>query len=391
MKFNFGLFVALSAVILGTGCKKDIHSSSIGLTGQTKGGTNGFPNFNMQNATARLIAYDNGTGLNCLLGYDISSDAVTLIQNNNSVWTSQGLVCDDGSRITLNNYIPSDNFNEVGGYHIIALDYTGSGHLNYLLAYAPGQGVCYILSPVSPGVWHKVYAATSGGIGGYDLRSVYDKIIAYDLGSGTKNSLIAYRPGSGTVWAIQNQGGNWVGVVKGSAGIGGFDLKGIDDQIVAVDNVPGTMGLICYRPVLGYVWVLTHAPNSTTWNAVRTFRSGLPGFDFTNRQDRMIAYDESQGGLQNYILCYRPGVNGYAKVYYVSASVLNELTLGGAFFNYPMNANPYPNAPNIGDKLVAFNGNNTGISSLVCFQGGTGLTWVLETPSGSPLNFFQAY
>ncbi|HTI88982.1 MAG TPA: hypothetical protein VL727_00270 [Puia sp.] len=398
-KLNFYHALVVFVLILSAGCKKDIQPSSVGLTGQTKGSTTGFPGgpgvnpFPLANGTARLIAFDNGTGLNCLLGYDVSSNQVALIQNNATVWSTSGLNVDNLGTVNINTIIQSNNFNEIGGYHIIALDYYGNGHMDHLVVYAPGTGYIAILEKTGNGTWHALYQNSTGGIGGYDLKSTSDKIIAYDLGSGFKNSLICYRPGGGQVWAIQNQGGTWVGVVKGSSGIGGFDMKGANDQLIAVDNVPGAMNLVAYRPGpgLGYVWALSHQANSTTWTAFYTSRSGFPTFDLSQTQDRMIAYDESQSGSQTNLLCYRPGVNGYASVIFVQNGVLNHSVPQGSFFSYPMNANPNTSPSNIGDKIISFAGNNAGLSSIVCFQGGTKLVWVQETNLGSPLNFFQTF
>jgi len=153
------------------------------------------------------------------------------------------------------------------------------------------------------------------------------------------------------------------------------------------------MNLVAYRPGpgLGYVWALSHQANSTTWTAFYTSRSGFPTFDLSQTQDRMIAYDESQSGSQTNLLCYRPGVNGYASVIFVQNGVLNHSVPQGSFFSYPMNANPNTSPSNIGDKIISFAGNNAGLSSIVCFQGGTKLVWVQETNLGSPLNFFQTF
>src|SRR6202012_4262538 len=109
--------------------------------------------------------------------------------------------------------------------------------------------------PSNPGNFRTIWSSTTG-IGGYDLKSDHDKLLAYDISAGTENSLICYRPGNGIFWMVQNEGaGNFVGVYReGSNGIGGFDLKNGYDQIITQTGTPGNMELVCYRP--GGSWVV---------------------------------------------------------------------------------------------------------------------------------------
>jgi len=43
------------------------------------------------------------------------------------------------------------------------------------------------------------------GIGGYDLASPADRVFAFDYtSSGKLDHLVLYRPGTGTIWILQN-------------------------------------------------------------------------------------------------------------------------------------------------------------------------------------------
>jgi hypothetical protein len=415
MKNTRYLLWLLSILILGAGCQKELPSS-VTVNGRAKGGTAGLPGFSLGSPTPepigvkpstpsqRIIAFDNGSGLTCLLAYDLATEQVTLYQAQGGLtqlWTTVGLTIDGAPfHFGESSYRCIDEFNESGGTHLVALDLDGNGHMNYLLLYIPGTGIAKVLQNLGNGNWGTRWQSTTG-VAGYDLKSPYDKIIAYDLGSGSKSALICYRPGNGNCWAIQNQpfyisGGqgnppilvspNWVGVVKGSSGIGGFDLKGFDDQIVAVNNTSGNMDLLCYRPFYGNLWYLSHVGNTTVWTARYSSGSGFPGFGLFNRKDRIIAYDADGVGTQNWMLCYSPGQNGYNALFRMvhnsNGSVsLTSRTLGdgGDFKLYPMTADPYVNpiyggtATYAGDHILGYNGNDLGLSSLFCYAPGYNL------------------
>ena len=89
---------------------------------------------------------------------------------------------------------------------IIAYGYNAAGHPDHLLCYRPGTGMVSIIEEKSetPGsvTFSKVFDSTSG-IGGYDLASPADQIIAYDYeGAGKPEHLVCYRPGGTTICII---------------------------------------------------------------------------------------------------------------------------------------------------------------------------------------------
>jgi hypothetical protein len=412
-KSSFRLFV-LSVLIFAASCQKK-YPSSVSVDESPKAGVSlpGFPlyypdprNSMPSNPLQRVVAFDNGSGSNCFLGYDLGTETVTLVQVQGTtlttLWSTTGLNIDGTIFHFGTNYNTSEEYNDVGGTHMIALDLNGSGHMDHLVVYVSGRGIVKVLQNLGGGLWHAVTNSTTG-IGGYDMMNITDKIIAYDLGNGTRSSLICYRPGYGNCWVIQNQptassNPNWVGVVKGSGGIGGFDLKGIDDQLIAVDNTPGNMNLVCYRPGVGYVWYLSHNANTTSWTTQYSSRTGFPGvFDFADRKDRMIPFDADGTGTQNYMFCYRPGQKGYWAVVKMNGTTVTSRTPSGDLTSYPMSADPYAILPNwstptyAGDRLINFSGNGLGYSSILAYESGYGTADIYYMTSAGSLNFTQIY
>ncbi|TDW96543.1 hypothetical protein [Dinghuibacter silviterrae] len=380
--------LAFSVLLLTAGCKKDLKSS----VDLSKGAKAYSSSWHATTPTSQIIRFDldDGHGSSCLLYYDLSEDVVKLTQfvgaNITDLWLTEGFQLDDGQSINIGQFYDYviDPYNATGGLNAIPFDANGTGHEDHVLLYAPGQGIAYLLKYVGGGVWHLDWPSSlqyTGGIGGYDLMNVGDKVISYDYGSGAKNALICYRPGFGNIWVITNTGSGdapvWNAVVRGSGGIGGFDLKGVTDQVVAEDNSPGVMDLVCYRPGYGYVWYLHHNQYSTTFSAQYTTRNGFFNFSFLDFQDRMIATNLSgstASTANNDMLCYRPGA-GIASlvVDHMYGNTVNGGTPQGLY--YPMTINPYiPNTTytDIGDHVLNFNANGLGNSSLVFYSNGGG-------------------
>jgi hypothetical protein len=398
MKRNFSLILALSAIVLTAGCKKSAAPSSIDLARNAKAGFVTNADWQQPGITGRVVRFDvdDGNGSDCLLAYDVGTNEVSLTQvngtNSTTLFTSAGFWCDNHVMINVNLYLGdvTDNYNEVGGFHVIPFDADGTGHEDHVLIYAPGRGVAYLLSYDGGGYWHECWSSTSG-IGGYDLHGPTDKIIAYDYGSGYKNALICYRPGYQFFWVLQDgisPGSpaqtvpNFTAAVKSNGGVGGFDLKGSQDQIVAIPttNSPGNMQIVCYRPgpTLGFVWWETHSAYSTGWSPVEESRSGLNGNSFQALGDRMIAVNLSTSGAtgynwDTYMFGYRPGYGlGYSFNYQwvPSLGFVETWNLFGGL-NYPMNHLPYSPNTYEGDHVVAFSPQGKGNTSLLFYGNGT--------------------
>ena len=417
MKINHYCALLAAVLLTGPGCHKASMSDSVSLSTQTRAGQGGgFPTFPLNMTSDRLVAFDNGSGLNCMIAYDVVGGTVQLIEdaqpptgNIDALWGPTNGLMVDGVLYPINTVTPSDEYNEVSGWHIIALDYSDNGRMDHIVAYCSGTGQAMVLSNTGPGTWHALYNSfnSEAGIAGYDLHGPTDKIIAYDMGSGHMDCLVCYRPGTGIFWVLQNQGGNgttanYVAVVKSSGGVGGYDLKGPTDQIVAayMDNAPatGSENLVLYRPGSEFIWALSHAANTTTWNAIHTSRSGLPagGLNFSQTEDRMIPYDATGKGYPTWLFCYRPGtVNSGCTAQYTVA--------GGTFVSFPSGYitaspvlidNPYSPLTYIGDKFIAINGNNgLGNSTLIDYEAGQSFNnlWLMTETNGGGLDYNLAY
>jgi len=84
--------------------------------------------------------------------------------------------------------------------------YFNSG-LDHLVIYRPGTGTIWILQNqlgLFTPVFQRGNPGSGNGIGGYDLSSSTDRIFAFDYGhTGRQNYLSLYRPGTGTIWILQ--------------------------------------------------------------------------------------------------------------------------------------------------------------------------------------------
>ena len=105
---------------------------------------------------------------------------------------------------------------------IIGYDYNGTGHLDHLVCYRPGSGnvaICHFNSQNQNFVcdyW------SDSGIGGYDVRAASDQITAYDYnGTGHLDHLVCYRPGNGVVWILEKKSDGSFNAVYNSYNSGG--------------------------------------------------------------------------------------------------------------------------------------------------------------------------
>src|SRR5947209_1927087 len=111
--------------------------------------------------------------------------------------------------------------------------------------------------PLTP--YKAVYAQgdPGHGIGGYDIKSAADRAFAFDYDhSGKLDHLALYRPATGTMWILKNNGGTFSAVYhEGDPGhgIGGYDLKSGADRAFAFDyDHSGKMDhIVLYRPGTG--------------------------------------------------------------------------------------------------------------------------------------------
>lgn len=215
--------------------------------------------------------------------------------------------------------------NGVGGYdlqspldHITTFDYDHSGKSDHLVLYRPGSGTIVIAKRDNNG-FTLVYnsyaqAAPGSGIGGYDLHSPADRVLAFDYNSSGKlDHLLLYRPRSGAVFIPENKSGVFSPVYKQGApgaGIGGYDLQSPADRIFAFDYThSGKLDhLVLYRPGSGAMFILEN--KSGVFYPV--YKQGAPGsgiggYDLRSPADHAFAFDYTSSGKQDHIALYRPG------------------------------------------------------------------------------------
>jgi subtilisin family serine protease len=181
-----------------------------------------------------------------------------------------------------------------------AFDYNSSGRMDHIVLYRPGTGTIWILRKGATGDFNPVYnqGDPGNGIGGYDLRSPADQALAFDYdSSGKMDHLVLYRPGTGTIWILKKSATGSFSPVYNQGdpgtGIAGYDLRSPADRVVAVDY-DGTGkrdDLALYRPGTGTIWILKKNP-AGTFTAV--YRQGDPGtgiggYDLRSAADRLIA------------------------------------------------------------------------------------------------------
>lgn len=216
----------------------------------------------------------------------------------------------------------------IGGYDLkspndrmFAFDYQSTGKLDHLALYRPGTGTFWILQKQSDASFKAVYAQgdPGKGIGGYDLESPNDRAFALDWHSSGKQDHIAlYRPGRGTFWVLQNNGGNFSAIMSvgdPGDGIGGYDLQSPSDLAFAYDwENSGKMDHIAlYRPGTGTFWVVQRLPASGEWKAVYSEGdpgAGVGGYDLKSSQDKMLAFDYDSSGKNDHLISYRTNGSG---------------------------------------------------------------------------------
>ncbi len=146
---------------------------------------------------------------------------------------------------------------------VFAFDFDHSGKADHLVLYRPGTGTMWILKHSGNGFIPVYQQGDPGhGIGGYDLRSPNDRAFAYDYdGSGKLDHLALYRPGTGTMWILRNNRGTFTPVYQQGdpgTGIGGFDIRSTSDLAFAFDfNHTGRQNsIVLYRPGSGSYWIV---------------------------------------------------------------------------------------------------------------------------------------
>ena len=266
---------------------------------------------------------------------------------------------------------------------IFAFDYKGTGRADHLVLYRPGTGLIYIVENHS-GTFATVFAS-SDGIGGYDLASGEDRIIPLDYNlSGRRDHLLCYRPGAGVVFILSHRNEHFHLVSHGEDGIGGYDLRSLDDQLIAFDLSESGQGncadLLAYRPGTGTVHALLNTGSAFQW--IATSNAGLAGFTLSSPLDRIFPLALGDSKRKNCLLAYRPGA-GVLGLSYVERKKFHPYSSVGY--------GPNGHGAGIGgydllspsDQLLAYDYAGTGQEGhVLAYRPGAGVAWVLEPVSG---------
>jgi hypothetical protein len=267
----------------------------------------GIGSYDLSSTTDRSFAfdYDHSGKLDHIVLYRPGHGAIFILKNDNGTFTPI--------------YKQGEGGLGIGGYDLLspvdrafAFDYEHSGNLDYIVLYRPGSGTIWIVGNKN-GSFFPVYRHDDG-IGDYDLRSSKDLAFAFDNDhSGKLDHIALYRPGTGTIWILRNDNGNFSAVYRQGCpglGIGGCDLSSTADTAFAFDyDHSGKMDhIVIYRPGKGSVWIIRH--DGSIFFPVYQQRStgnGIGGFDFMDPSDSAFAIDYGSTGKQDSLVLYRPG------------------------------------------------------------------------------------
>ena len=268
-----------------------------------------------------------------------------------------------------------------------SFDYGHTGTPDHLVLYRPGTGTIWIIKN-SNGNFSPVYRQGDPGTGiaGYDLKSPADRVFAFDYEhSGKLDHLVLYRPGTGTIWILKNDGGKFTPVYRQGdpgTGIGGYDLKSPADRAFAFDyEHTGKLDhLVLYRPGKGTIWILKNDHGKF----IPVYRQGDPGtgiggYDLKSAADQAFAFDYNHTGKLDHIVLYRPGMGTIWILRNDSGKfipVFWEGDPGKGIAGYDLKS--------AADLVFPYDYDGSGKADhLTLYRPGTGTIWILKNNSGS--------
>lgn len=217
------------------------------------------------------------------------------------------ILTDEGHRFRSMVWLANPT-NGVGGYDLksvndraLAFDYDHSGYQNHIVLYRPGSGLISILARDDNALngvhpFAPVYSR-SNGMEGFDLMSSFDKVMSFDYDhSGKQDHLVLYRPGSGLISIFKNQNGVFSPVYQQSNGIGGYDLQSVNDRIFAFDfDHSGKQDHLVLYRPGGRLTTILKNQNGI-FSTVYKDSTGIGGFDLRTTDDYAFAYDYTGDG-----------------------------------------------------------------------------------------------
>jgi hypothetical protein len=267
--------------------------------------TGGIGGYNLMNEADRIVPfdYDHSGKLDHLLLYRPGSRTVWILEHGAG---NTFVAVYDTSTDGIGTWDLADERDQ-----LLAYDYDHSGKLDHLLLYRPGTGLAAIVKHGGGNAFGKVFESTTG-IGGYNLMSTADRIVAFDYDHSRKpDHLVLYQPGSRIVWIVKHGAGNAFAALyhTNTDGIGGYDLGSTADRIVAFDyDYSGKLDhLVLYRPGSRIVWIVKHGAGDAFAALYHTNTDGIGGYDLGSTADRIVAFDRDHSGGPNYLFIFRPG------------------------------------------------------------------------------------
>jgi hypothetical protein len=266
---------------------------------------NGISGFSLKVASDRIVPfdYDHSGKLDHLLLYRPGAKTVFILKHG------------DGNTFTT---VYSSSTAGIGGYdlastldQVIPFDFDHTGKRDYLALYRPGQGVIQFIKHGTGSTFTPAFKSSTG-IGGFSLKVTSDRIVAFDYGhSGKLDHLVLYRPGTKTIFILAHGTGSTFSQVyaNSTAGIGGYDLASTRDQVIAYDydHTGKEDHLVLYRPGATTVAILAHGTGNTFAPAYFNTRLGIGGYSLSSIQDQIVAFDNDHAYSAGYLMLYQPG------------------------------------------------------------------------------------
>ncbi|KAF8333000.1 hypothetical protein F5887DRAFT_684845 [Amanita rubescens] len=290
-------------------------------------------------------------------------------------------------------YAQGDPGNGIAGYDLkstrdlsFAFDYDSSSKLDHIVLYRPGTGTIWIIrnqgGNFSP-VYHQ--GDPGNGIGGYDLKSTADRAFAFDYdSSGKQDHIVLYRPGFGTIWILSNRGGQFSPVYAKGNGIGGYDLESAADVVFPFDyKGTGKLDhLVLYRAGFGAIWILNHS--GVLFAPVYRGDGGIGGYDLESVNDRVFAFDYDSSGKLDHLVLYRRGSRSTIWILRNQNGRFTPVYRGDGIGigGYDLKSGA--------DRVFTFDYDKSGkLDHLVLYRPGTGTIWILKNSNGQFAPVYQ--
>ncbi|MEU6085175.1 hypothetical protein [Streptomyces sp. NPDC047108] len=287
------------------------RTSEAGGFSRTFASGEGLPGYDFRSSADRVIAYDyTGSGsADHLLAYRPGAGKFAIFKKQ--------------EKADLFDLVASSASDGIGGCNLAdprdrLVPFDWLGRKNFLLAYRPGAGRAWVLGPQGDGSFSTVFES-SAGLGGFTLSNEADQVVGFDYdSSGGDNHLLAYRPGAGTVYVLSpwRRGGGFDAVIHNdTGGISPFQLNASSDRLIPFDytGLGKNDHLLAYRPGPNRgdadqtVYVFERNAHTNTYQWIEKSADGLGGYDFASTADQVIGYDYNGTGGLSYLVAYRPG------------------------------------------------------------------------------------